>query len=61
MTVAFFRLQPQRSIPKDKMSEAMAAINAVTAAAPVHIGDVLLPDLLGTGVDVIATRDMERV
>ncbi len=48
-------------IPKDKMSEAMAAINAVTAAAPVHIGDVLLPDLLGTGVDVIATRDMERV
>ena len=43
------------------MSEAMAAINAVTAAAPVHIGDVLLPDLLGTGVDVIATRVMERV
>lgn len=48
-------------IPKARMAEAMAAVNAVAAAAPVHIGDVLLPNLLGTGVDVIATRDMEKI
>ena len=30
-------------------------------AAPVHIGDVVIPDIAGTGVDLIATADREGI
>ena len=32
-----------------------------TLQPPVHIGDVLIPDVLSTGADVIATRNVARV
>ena len=31
----------------------------VTVPAPVHIGDVLLPNVAGTGVDIIATKAVQ--
>ena len=37
----------------------MAALKTVTAAAPVRIGDVLLHDVAGTGVDIVATKTIE--
>ena len=46
-------------IPKELMFEAMDALNGVTLTAPVTVGQVVIHDLLGTGVDVVATRDME--
>ncbi len=49
----------KQDIPKGKIFEIMEALAAVTAAAPVRIGDVLLKDVAGTGVDVIATKDVD--
>ena len=46
-------------IPKELMFEAMNALNRVTLTAPVTVGQVVIHDLLGTGVDVVATRDMK--
>ena len=43
-------------IPKDKIFAVAAALKTVEATAPIAIGDVLLPDAAGTGVDVIATK-----
>ena len=45
-------------IPKALVAEACAALGAVRVTAPIEIGDVVARDLLGTGVDVVATRDM---
>lgn len=45
-------------IPLAVVFEAMAAINGVHADRRLRPGDVLIPDLLGTGVPVIATGDM---
>lgn len=45
-------------IPKGKIFEAMEVINNVVVEAPVKMGDVIISDLLGTGVDVIASRSM---
>ena len=45
-------------IPKEKIFEIMKYINALTVTAPVHIGDVLLKDIAGTGVDLIATKEV---
>ena len=38
-----------------------AALNTAALQAPVHTGDVVLPNVCGTGVDVVATRNMEKV
>ena len=45
-------------IPKAKISECMAALAEVKIAAPVHLGQVVLPDVCGTGVDIIATKSV---
>ncbi len=47
-------------IPKGKVLEAMEEINRVKLTPPVHIGDVVLKNVCGTGIDVIATRDIEK-
>jgi len=45
-------------IPKDRIFDVMDAIRGRTAAAPVRIGDVLIPDVAGTGVNIVATRNV---
>ena len=47
-------------IPKDKMFDAMEVIDRLAVAAPVQRGQVLIADLLGTGADLIATRDIKK-
>jgi CxxC motif-containing protein len=47
------------NIPKDKIFECMNAINAVRVNAPVRIGDVVLSDVAGTGVNVVATKNVD--
>ena len=42
-------------LPKDKLLDSMKVIAKTTAKAPVSIGDVVVLDILGTGVDMIAT------
>lgn len=56
------RRLPVRSsadLPLSRLLDAMAAIDPVVARAPVRRGDVVLADLLGLGVDLIATDDLE--
>jgi CxxC motif-containing protein len=48
-------------IPKNKIFEVMKDIDAACVKAPVHIGDVLVKNVAGCGVDVIATRNVEAV
>ena len=38
--------------------ECMALINAVRVQPPVHIGDVVLANVGGTGVDIVATGNI---
>ncbi|MGN0526117.1 MAG: DUF1667 domain-containing protein [Acutalibacteraceae bacterium] len=43
-------------VPKDKMFDCMKEINAVTIKAPVKIGDVVIKNICGLGVDIVATN-----
>ena len=45
-------------IPKGKIFECVEALKDVVLTAPVKIGDVVLSDVAGTGVDVIAARNV---
>ncbi len=47
------------AIPKDLIFKAMDEINKVKVKAPVKCGSVIISNILGTGVDIIATRSME--
>ena len=44
---------------EEGLFEIVAALKGVTATAPVHIGDMLLADVAGTGVDIIATKNVQ--
>jgi CxxC motif-containing protein len=43
-------------IPKGKIAACVAAVKQICVDAPVKIGDVILSDVAGTGVDIVATK-----
>lgn len=53
-------VKTQTDIPKGKIFDVMAAMETVHVPAPVHIGDVVLPDVAGTGVNMVATKNVGR-
>lgn len=47
-------------IPKGKIFDVMEEIRSVRAQAPVRTGEVLISDVAGTGIDVVATKTVEK-
>jgi len=45
-------------IPKEMIKDAMALLNKVELTAPAKVGDVVIPDICGTGVPWVVTRNM---
>ena len=45
-------------IPKPLISDLLAALRRVQLQAPVQMGQVVLENALGTGIDVLASRDL---
>ncbi|MBR1781444.1 MAG: DUF1667 domain-containing protein [Oscillospiraceae bacterium] len=45
-------------IPKEKIFDVTAALDAVVLAAPVRIGQVVITDVCGTGADIVATKNI---
>ena len=39
----------------------MKEINKVEVKAPIKMGDIIIKDVLGTGVDVIASRNIKAI
>ncbi|MFC1767837.1 DUF1667 domain-containing protein [Candidatus Margulisiibacteriota bacterium] len=60
---SFSRLPVRTSglIPKDKIFDCMKEIYKLKAKAPVKTGNILVKDILGLGVDIIATRDLSEI
>lgn len=44
------------ALPKGKLLDCCAALRDVSIKAPVAIGDVVVADILGTGIDIVATN-----
>lgn len=59
-TIARVSVKTKDDIPKGKIFDIMKEIRDVTVTAPIHIGDVILKNVADTGVDVIATKNVER-
>ena len=55
-------LLPVRSnkpVPKEKLFDCMDVIRATAVKAPVNRYDVVVADICGTGVDIVATKTVE--
>jgi len=50
----------QAPFPKPLIFDLLAEIRQIEIEAPVHTDQVVLHDALGTGIDVIASREMPR-
>ena len=50
-----------QDVPKDMIFSCMEEIKKIRVSAPVRIGDVVLENCAGTGVNIIATKNIERV
>ena len=61
---AFISRIPVRSsqpLPKNLLGKAMEVINKVEVKAPVLAGEILITNILDTGVDIIASRSMKNI
>jgi CxxC motif-containing protein len=59
LTLRMVPVRTARPIPRGLRDAAMREIRKARVCQPVRVGDVVLSDLLGLGVDVIATREAE--
>lgn len=57
---AWVRLPVKSSKPiaKSRVQEVCRALRAVHVCAPIHLGDVIVVDVMSTGADIVATCDM---
>ena len=51
-------VKTKEDIPKGKIFDCIKALKNVEVEAPVQIGDVIVPDAAGTGVDIVATKNV---
>ncbi|MCH3921063.1 MAG: DUF1667 domain-containing protein [Sphaerochaeta sp.] len=56
--MAMVSVKTKSDVPKKMIFPVMDAIHKVRMHAPVRIGDVVIHDVLGTGIDVVATRNI---
>jgi CxxC motif-containing protein len=45
-------------VPKNQVVDVCRILQSVTVAAPVKMGDVIVSNVLETGADIVASRDM---
>lgn len=56
---AVVSVKTKEPIPKGKIFDCVVAMKDVVVSAPVSIGDVLLTNIADTGVDLVATANVE--
>lgn len=60
-TLALLPVVSKASLPKEKILACAEALRRVTVEAPVAEGQVICSNILGLGVDIVASRSMEAV
>jgi len=59
--LAVVPVKTKNPIPKELNFKCMEEINKITMSAPVKIGDVVIANVLGTGVDIVITRNVKKI
>jgi len=54
-------IRATQPVTKEKLLDCSKELAKIVVDAPIKIGDVIVENLLGLGIDIIATRNLERV
>jgi CxxC motif-containing protein len=58
--ITILPVKTESDIPKGMIYDCVKALKSVIVKAPILIGDVVLKNVLGTGVDIIATKNVKE-
>ncbi|MFR1519427.1 MAG: DUF1667 domain-containing protein [Clostridia bacterium] len=51
-------VKTNRSIPKKAVFSVMESLNSIELTAPVHIGEIVIENVCGSGADIVVTRNL---
>lgn len=54
-------VKSKNDVPKGKIFDVLKEIKPVIVKAPIEIGDVIIADVAGTGVDIVASKRITAV
>ena len=57
-TLGMVSVKTSTDIPKGKIFDCVKELQAIDVPAPVAIGDVIIADVCGTGVSIVATKNV---
>ena len=57
---ALLPVRTAEAIPLKLHAQAMALISGLVVEAPLHMGDVILPNLLNTNINLVASMDIDQ-
>ncbi|GAA0738314.1 DUF1667 domain-containing protein [Clostridium oceanicum] len=57
---AVVSVKTEKDIPKGKIMDALKILKAIKIKAPSKVGDIVVENILDTGVNVVVTRDVEE-
>lgn len=52
-------VKTESDIPKEKIFDCIKALKGIVVKAPINIGDVIVENILDTGVNIVATRKVD--
>jgi len=58
---AMLPVRTDKLIPKRLFTQAVAELASIDLQAPVHMSDVIVKDVAGSGANIIATRTMDLI
>lgn len=58
--LAVVPVKSKDELPKEKLLQYMEVIRRTSVKAPIKVGDILIKDILGSGIDIVACADVER-
>ncbi|MFA9396973.1 MAG: DUF1667 domain-containing protein [Clostridiaceae bacterium] len=53
-------VKTEKDIPKEKIFSCAAALKGIVVKAPINIGDIILANVVDTGVNIVATKKIEK-
>ncbi len=53
-------VKTDQPISKALLFKCMEVINQIEVEAPIQTGQIIIRDILGTGINIVATRNMEK-
>lgn len=59
--IAMVSVKTREAIPKQLIFDSLQTLKTVVLQAPVHIGDVVVANVCGCGVDIIATKEIQKI